>query len=217
MAKTLEEKRAYWRAYDAKRREEKREYLRLYRATHLPEQKLRDASYYQAHKEERDTQSRAWKTEHPEEMKIRRAIYRAVHCEEIQTKRAMYYIENFPEIKARAAAYYLEHRTQITEKTLEWRRANPEKTSAIARRHNAKKANAPLNNFTAVQWTAMKIHYGYRCVYCGRKMQRLEQDHIQPISKGGSHTLANIVPACRSCNAKKNAGPPLSPVQPMLL
>ena len=48
-------------------------------------------------------------------------------------------------------------------------------------------------------------------------MQRLEMDHITPLSKGGDHTASNIVPCCRSCNAKKGTGPVLKPVQPMLL
>jgi 5-methylcytosine-specific restriction endonuclease McrA len=59
--------------------------------------------------------------------------------------------------------------------------------------------------------------YGHCCVYCGRKMQRLTQDHITPLSRGGNHTKSNIVPACRSCNSKKGTGEPLVPVQPMLL
>ncbi|MDB4875733.1 MAG: hypothetical protein JWM41_2179 [Gemmatimonadetes bacterium] len=28
-------------------------------------------------------------------------------------------------------------------------------------------------------------------------------DHVIPISRGGSHTRENVVPACRSCNSKK--------------
>lgn len=28
-------------------------------------------------------------------------------------------------------------------------------------------------------------------------------DHVVPVSRGGWHAIGNILPACRSCNAKK--------------
>lgn len=102
-------------------------------------------------------------------------------------------------------------------RNLQWRRDNPEKARANSKRKHARKAHAIINDFTAEQWLEMLATYGYRCVYCDRKMQRLTQDHITPLSKGGNHTKSNIVPACRSCNRKKYTGPPLCPVQPMFL
>jgi 5-methylcytosine-specific restriction endonuclease McrA len=85
-----------------------------------------------------------------------------------------------------------------------------------ARRRAALNA-APVNDLTRKEWEAIKTQYGYRCVYCHKKPKRLEMDHIIPLSKGGSHTASNIVPACRSCNASKGAGPVLKPIQPVLL
>jgi 5-methylcytosine-specific restriction endonuclease McrA len=73
-----------------------------------------------------------------------------------------------------------------------------------------------MNDFTEAEWQAMKAHYNHRCAYCGKRQKRLTQDHITPLSKGGSHTATNIVPACRSCNARKGTRPPLRPVQPLL-
>ena len=48
---------------------------------------------------------------------------------------------------------------------------------------------------------------GHKCVYCGSN-QRLTVDHIQPLSKGGSHSLVNLATACRSCNSSKSAKTP---------
>ena len=48
--------------------------------------------------------------------------------------------------------------------------------------------------------------FGYACAYCGKPDHRadeLELEHVIPISKGGDHCLANIVPACRQCNHSK--------------
>lgn len=44
------------------------------------------------------------------------------------------------------------------------------------------------------------------CHYCGAKLTKTTRtiDHVVPLSKGGAHTISNIVPACRGCNSKKN-------------
>jgi 5-methylcytosine-specific restriction endonuclease McrA len=42
-----------------------------------------------------------------------------------------------------------------------------------------------------------------RCAYCGAKDTKLEIEHIQPRSKGGSNRLSNLCLACVPCNQKK--------------
>ena len=41
------------------------------------------------------------------------------------------------------------------------------------------------------------------CAYCGAT-EKLELDHIVPLSRGGIHSIGNVTVACRSCNASKN-------------
>jgi 5-methylcytosine-specific restriction endonuclease McrA len=84
-------------------------------------------------------------------------------------------------------------------------------------RRRARKASAPVNDLTAAQWKEIKARFGHRCAYCGVKPKTLTQDHITPLSQGGSHTASNIVPACITCNAKKGTKAVLAPVQPLLL
>lgn len=75
---------------------------------------------------------------------------------------------------------------------------------AAAARRKALKRGARELRFTAAQWDAMKARYGGRCRYCECAPEKLTQDHRIPISRGGQHVEANIVPACASCNSRKH-------------
>ena len=52
------------------------------------------------------------------------------------------------------------------------------------------------------QWTALKEAWS-GCAYCGESASTLQRDCVLPVSRGGRYTLANVVPACGSCNASK--------------
>lgn len=52
----------------------------------------------------------------------------------------------------------------------------------------------------------------WTCVYCGVKVVQSRQykpnqatiDHVIPLSKGGTHTIDNVVTSCQSCNSTKS-------------
>lgn len=176
--------------------------VRQWFAEHQEANKETCRLYYHANKESSKISKADAYQQNKESILLKNKVYRDTHKEALKTQYHLYY-ENHKETRK---AY-----------VKEWRTRNPERHSAHNQTRRARKANAPINDFTAEQWAAMKEHYGHRCVYCGKKSQRLTQDHITPISQGGSHTLANIVPSCKTCNSRKSAGPPLVPVQPLLL
>lgn len=49
------------------------------------------------------------------------------------------------------------------------------------------------------------IRDGFRCTYCGatKEDDRLEVDHVIPVSRGGTDDIGNLVAACRRCNIGK--------------
>lgn len=54
---------------------------------------------------------------------------------------------------------------------------------------------------TKQEWKALCRKYGNRCLRCNHK-GKLTKDHVYPLSWGGSDSIDNIQPLCRSCNSK---------------
>jgi 5-methylcytosine-specific restriction endonuclease McrA len=71
-------------------------------------------------------------------------------------------------------------------------------------RYKARKKQAE-GNHTFGEWELLKKQYGYTCPACGKSEPqiKLTEDHIVPLSKGGSDYIENIQPLCVSCNTRK--------------
>lgn len=82
--------------------------------------------------------------------------------------------------------------------------AQPEYLSEQYHIRRAREANAPINDFTNGQWEELLAYFDHRCGYCNRKMDSLDREHMTPISRGGNHSLENIIPSCRRCNVRKS-------------
>lgn len=77
----------------------------------------------------------------------------------------------------------------------------------VSHRNSMAKRKQAIGMFTKKEWLTLLRSTGYKCHYCGRGLSRktATPDHKVPLSRGGSNWIANIVPACLSCNQRKNA------------
>jgi hypothetical protein len=211
------QKAAYWAKYYARHKERLNTQTRAWRAANASHCQAYDATYRQEHLAQVRAKDHRYHTTHAEHYRALRRAHYAAHREE-QIARAKAWAEAHPEQRRTTRRlYHAMHKAQVAARHQAWFKANPDKNRAYVKSHKARKKNAPVCDLTAAQWEEIKIAYSHCCVYCGRQMQRLTQDHLTPLSKGGSHTKHNVVPACLSCNSKKKTGPVLKPVQPLLL
>jgi len=98
----------------------------------------------------------------------------------------------------------LPHRIAVKKRANE-KYAKSEKMKAKKRRDYARRRGAivPHRPLTANDWIEIQERNNHRCYYCGARTT-LTMDHVIPVSKGGLHVKENVVPACRTCNSKKN-------------
>jgi len=54
------------------------------------------------------------------------------------------------------------------------------------------------------EWLTIQRAFDFRCVYCEATPNRLTRDHVKALAAGGRNVWRNILPACRSCNSRKN-------------
>lgn len=102
-------------------------------------------------------------------------------------------------------AYRREYYRRNAQRFLEYNRQR--RLRALVEVHNnnnayAKRwAEAP-GSFTPHQWQDLCNSYNCCCAYCGRRDLPLTRHHVVPLSKGGTHFISNLAPACQPCNSR---------------
>ncbi len=113
-------------------------------------------------------------------------------------------LKNPSKVASRHAIYRSTHREEINKRSRNWKKNNPDMVKAQKSKRRARKSMAG-GSFTAYEWNKKILEYAGRCAYCGDIENNPTQDHVIPISRGGSSKIDNIVPACKRCNSSKGS------------
>lgn len=185
-----------------------KEYMRNYNKKHYAENK---EQYKQNHKK--------WAEENHERMlNLQRDWYQKNYqiIKEKENQRSREYFENHPDYKKERYQSTKAHHNELTknwynknkdrhkELTKRWRKDNRELANTYCVNYQHKKKGLPFD-FSVPDWYACLEYFHQSCAYCGEKRDNLEKEHFIPVSKGGSFTKDNIIPACKSCNVSKHA------------
>jgi 5-methylcytosine-specific restriction endonuclease McrA len=109
---------------------------------------------------------------------------------------------NNPEARSASdKAYKARHKDQVNAGYKRYRAKHPDVRLSISRRRRAREMGA-VGDFTLSEWLHLLENHRQRCAYCGVEAP-LQADHRVPLSQGGTHDIANILPACGSCNRRK--------------
>lgn len=126
-----------------------------------------------------------------------------------------YLEENKKEIKEKLQKYYKENREQLLKKASEYKKTKDGKISSRA--SSGKRRNASLGNadgtITKHSLDTLLQIQNNQCFYCKKDLSLLADrevhlDHYIPLSKGGAHSITNVVWSCSSCNLQKSSAIP---------
>jgi len=106
--------------------------------------------------------------------------------------------EQYATLKEYRAAYYQRNKERLDAQRKDYLARNPGLNSFYVKRYREKR-KAKRFKILAKDYVRLKRQH---CFYCGQDATTV--DHLIPISKGGNHSIGNLVAACLSCNSSKH-------------
>lgn len=201
-ADALAEQRKARAAYMREYRKRNPDKYKVIDKEHQAKQRAKDPDWFLERAKERQRRYRERKKAAPETPEERER-----RLEANRRRNAKYAAK--PEVKAKKAAKHQDrvaadpekHKAKGRESAAKWRARHPDKHMNLVHR---RRCIVESGDVPAEAWAAILALYGHRCAYCRKDGVKLTIDHVLPLSKGGTHTPDNVVPACMACNCSKN-------------
>ena len=146
---------------------------------------LRGKKYRDANPEKVKATQRASRNKNKDKVKLTKKLWRETNRDKVNAQKRARRAANADRYRELARAVYS---------------ANKESALNSAARRQAIKKQASVYSVTAEDLASIRKQ---PCLYCGSS-ELIEIDHVIPLARGGSHSVGNLAPACRSCNRTKS-------------
>lgn len=158
-------------------------------------------------------QCRNWAQTNPEKVREKTQNWRKANPEKVHERNQKWALANPKKTYKRLRKWRQANQEKCREQSRKWAQANPEKHHASMQtakiKHRAKRKQAE-GLHTTQEWIDLKEQCDNRCLCCKRHQSELdrvlEQDHIVPLSRGGTNWITNIQPLCHDCNGMSSKG-----------
>ena len=149
--------------------------------------------------------------ENPEHFKSKTRIYAIANPDKVKQNRAKWLENNREKNREYQRLWAVEYRKQNplnhrrwktdARKLAKWRAENPDKTRK--QKHDRRVRELGARSYSVTSKDMARLMAG-SCVYCGSQ-ELIQIDHVFPLARGGTHSIGNLAPACRTCNVRKNS------------
>lgn len=156
--------------------------IKIRRDNNIEHYRAKAREWHHQNKELKNNRTKQWAAQNPEKRKEINRRWRKANSSYL-AERMVQYRKNNPDSYKN------------------WVKDNPEMARANWAKRRARELNATTHHISQKEIRRM---YKSPCFYCKETGKKMHLDHVIPISRGGNHSIGNLVPACWKCNQSKN-------------
>ncbi len=159
-----------------------------------------------------------YRNDNKEHIKELSSIYYYSNRESLLSQKKIYLNDNRDAINQKRSEKRLDNIDYYREKGREYYNKNRKHILRLSLPHSSKrralKVTTEDGTITHESLSELVIKQKGKCYYCSVDLdfdtfRAVHLDHYIPLSKGGTHSIHNVVYSCSSCNLRKNAKDPI--------
>lgn len=149
--------------------------------------------------------------EQKNKIKAAQKIYRLNNKEKEALRKKRWAADKLEILKEKAKNYYVNNKDRIKNNSAKYKKTNKGKEvgKLVKAKRNSLKKTTSDNTITADSLRDLRTKQNNSCYYCNISFLQIPEyhihlDHYIPISKGGIHSITNVVWSCAKCNQHKS-------------